>query len=146
MSLVRGGRTRRLLEITDEAPTWSGNMRSTMRWLAGSGALALGILAVGATWAHAGGCCGGAATVGARGYAAPAARAACCNRNMGGMAMPAATPASTAPAPAAAAPIAAAPAPPGAARAGVYTCPMHPNVVSGVPGSCPVCRMALVRR
>ncbi len=27
-----------------------------------------------------------------------------------------------------------------------YTCPMHPSVVSGAPGSCPYCHMALQRR
>lgn len=28
----------------------------------------------------------------------------------------------------------------------VYTCPMHPTVVSDKPGSCPICGMALVKR
>lgn len=26
-----------------------------------------------------------------------------------------------------------------------YTCPMHPSVVSGTPGSCPVCNMSLIK-
>jgi Cu(I)/Ag(I) efflux system membrane fusion protein len=30
--------------------------------------------------------------------------------------------------------------------ADVYTCPMHPSVVSDKPGSCPICGMALVKR
>jgi hypothetical protein len=34
----------------------------------------------------------------------------------------------------------------GPATTGVYTCPMHPNVVSSTPGSCPYCGMALTRR
>ena len=25
-----------------------------------------------------------------------------------------------------------------------YTCPMHPEVVQGTPGNCPICGMALV--
>ncbi len=37
-------------------------------------------------------------------------------------------------------------APPAAASAVVYTCPMHPDVVSEAPGSCPKCGMALVAR
>lgn len=28
----------------------------------------------------------------------------------------------------------------------VYTCPMHPDVISGKPGKCPKCRMTLVRK
>jgi hypothetical protein len=36
-----------------------------------------------------------------------------------------------------------APTPSGAA---VYTCPMHPEVVSDQPGRCPKCRMKLVRK
>ena len=32
------------------------------------------------------------------------------------------------------------------AQAEVYTCPMHPSVVSDRPGACPVCGMALVRK
>jgi Cu(I)/Ag(I) efflux system membrane fusion protein len=28
--------------------------------------------------------------------------------------------------------------------AAVYTCPMHPEVISDMPGSCPVCKMDLV--
>jgi hypothetical protein len=27
-----------------------------------------------------------------------------------------------------------------------YHCPMHPNVMSTFPATCPYCRMALVRR
>ncbi len=30
--------------------------------------------------------------------------------------------------------------------ADVYTCPMHPTIVSDKPGSCPICGMALVKR
>lgn len=30
--------------------------------------------------------------------------------------------------------------------ADVYTCPMHPSIVSDRPGSCPICGMALVKR
>ncbi|HEX7807995.1 MAG TPA: efflux RND transporter periplasmic adaptor subunit [Thermoanaerobaculia bacterium] len=30
--------------------------------------------------------------------------------------------------------------------ADVYTCPMHPSIVSDKPGSCPICGMALVKR
>ncbi len=30
--------------------------------------------------------------------------------------------------------------------ADVYTCPMHPSIVSNKPGSCPICGMALVKR
>jgi hypothetical protein len=70
---------------------------------------------------------------------------------MGGMPMPAATvqaPAaamqgmnmggSATPAPAAA---------PAAAAAGTtYSCPMHPNVVSATPATCPLCRMALQKK
>lgn len=33
-----------------------------------------------------------------------------------------------------------------AAHADVYTCPMHPTVVSDKPGTCPVCGMDLVRK
>lgn len=33
-----------------------------------------------------------------------------------------------------------------AAAATVYTCPMHPSVVSDKPGACPICGMALVKR
>ncbi len=32
---------------------------------------------------------------------------------------------------------------PPAARAGQYTCPMHPEIVSDAPGACPICGMAL---
>jgi len=32
-----------------------------------------------------------------------------------------------------------------AARAAIYRCPMHPSVVQGSPGSCPICGMDLVR-
>ncbi|MBC8108600.1 MAG: hypothetical protein H7Z14_18595 [Anaerolineae bacterium] len=39
---------------------------------------------------------------------------------------------------------AAAPAPDGAQ--GMYVCPMHPEVVSDVPGQCPKCGMKLVRK
>ena len=28
----------------------------------------------------------------------------------------------------------------------VYTCPMHPEVISGKPGTCPKCEMDLVRK
>lgn len=34
----------------------------------------------------------------------------------------------------------------GAAGAVVYTCPMHPEVVSDRPGRCPKCGMELVKR
>ncbi|HUT55264.1 MAG TPA: heavy metal-binding domain-containing protein [bacterium] len=35
----------------------------------------------------------------------------------------------------------------GAARQGVvYTCPMHPEVVSDQPGKCPICGMNLVEK
>lgn len=30
--------------------------------------------------------------------------------------------------------------------ADVYTCPMHPTIISDKPGSCPICAMALVKR
>src|SRR3972149_5280301 len=30
--------------------------------------------------------------------------------------------------------------------ADIYTCPMHPSVVSNKPGACPVCGMTLVKR
>jgi len=33
-----------------------------------------------------------------------------------------------------------------AQKAPVYTCPMHPSVISDRPGACPVCGMALVKR
>ena len=36
-----------------------------------------------------------------------------------------------------------APAPPPAAATGLYTCPMHPEVVRDGPGPCPICGMAL---
>lgn len=29
---------------------------------------------------------------------------------------------------------------------GTYTCPMHPEVQSDNPGSCPICGMALVKK
>ena len=32
---------------------------------------------------------------------------------------------------------------PPVASAGQYTCPMHPEVISDKPGSCPICGMAL---
>lgn len=32
------------------------------------------------------------------------------------------------------------------AAADVYTCPMHPSIVSDKPGSCPICGMSLVKR
>jgi ABC-type oligopeptide transport system substrate-binding subunit len=35
-------------------------------------------------------------------------------------------------------------APAAAGQAVVYTCPMHPEVVSNVPGKCPKCGMNLV--
>lgn len=35
---------------------------------------------------------------------------------------------------------------PSTTAADVYTCPMHPSVVSDRPGACPVCGMALVKR
>ncbi|MBB3186081.1 heavy metal-binding domain-containing protein [Microbacter margulisiae] len=28
----------------------------------------------------------------------------------------------------------------------IYTCPMHPKVVSDKPGSCPICGMTLVKK
>jgi len=34
----------------------------------------------------------------------------------------------------------------GHAHAGAYVCPMHEEVASDVPGDCPRCRMALVKR
>ncbi len=34
----------------------------------------------------------------------------------------------------------------GWARSGEYTCPMHPQIVSDAPGSCPICGMALEPR
>ena len=39
-------------------------------------------------------------------------------------------------------------APPDGARTGkvVYTCPMHPAVVSDAPGECPICGMELVEK
>ncbi len=33
-----------------------------------------------------------------------------------------------------------------AAEATIYTCPMHPSVISDRPGACPVCGMALVKK
>src|SRR6185369_2829910 len=42
-----------------------------------------------------------------------------------------------------AAPSAAPPTPPAAPAGAVYTCPMHPEVLSDRPGSCPICGMAL---
>ena len=30
--------------------------------------------------------------------------------------------------------------------AAVYTCPMHPEIVRNEPGSCPVCKMDLVKK
>ena len=33
-----------------------------------------------------------------------------------------------------------------AAAREIYTCPMHPSVVSERPGACPVCGMALVKK
>ncbi len=33
----------------------------------------------------------------------------------------------------------------GSARAGLYHCPMHPQIVSDKPGKCPICQMTLVR-
>ena len=35
------------------------------------------------------------------------------------------------------------PAPASAPAGASYTCPMHPSVLSAVPGACPVCHMAL---
>src|SRR6478609_6703882 len=31
-------------------------------------------------------------------------------------------------------------------RGGIYTCPMHPQIVRSEPGSCPICGMALEPR
>jgi hypothetical protein len=69
-------------------------------------------------------------------------------QSMGGMPMP------TAAAQAPAAPMQgmsmggyAAPAPaPVPAAGAIYYCPMHPNVVSSTPATCPVCRMALQKK
>ena len=38
------------------------------------------------------------------------------------------------------------PAQPAPAPQGLYTCPMHPEVVSDKPGHCPKCGMALVKK
>jgi multidrug efflux pump subunit AcrA (membrane-fusion protein) len=57
------------------------------------------------------------------------------------------TPSAPAPAPRptpAAGPAPRAPAPPASAAKTVYTCPMHPQVRSDEPGTCPICGMALV--
>ena len=62
-----------------------------------------------------------------------------------------ASPAPAATAPVAAAPVVTAPAPVAKTSAGrvktapktVYVCPMHPEVVSDVPGLCPKCNMKL---
>ncbi|MFO0890943.1 MAG: heavy metal-binding domain-containing protein [Isosphaeraceae bacterium] len=62
--------------------------------------------------------------------------------SMTGMAAPAAPAQTTGFAPAATAP-AASPAP---AASATYYCPMHPNVMSTFPATCPYCQMALKRR
>jgi hypothetical protein len=36
--------------------------------------------------------------------------------------------------------------PPAAAPAGAYVCPMHPDVQSAEPGTCPKCGMGLVKQ
>ena len=148
-------------------------MRSTMQTRIAAGVVAVSGLLVLASFAHAGGCCGGVGG-GSRGgflprafYSAPTARggASCCNMTgmaMGGMNM-AATPQApmagmnmAAPAPAApqngmagmnmAAPAPPAPAPAPAAAGAQYFCPMHPTVVSTGPATCPYCQMDLERR
>jgi hypothetical protein len=35
---------------------------------------------------------------------------------------------------------------PAADEAEVYACPMHPEVISKIPGTCPKCGMTLVKR
>jgi hypothetical protein len=35
---------------------------------------------------------------------------------------------------------------PGLDEAPVFTCPMHPDVKSGTPGTCPKCGMTLVKK
>ena len=137
-------------------------MKMTFRTAAALGVMLLGGLSLGVARAHAGGCGGGGASYrGGYGGGHTFARTAyyggggsCCSgmsmggmrmpmMNMSGMQMPAAgmqgmnmggysTPAPAAPV---------APAAPAAATQ--YFCPMHPDVVSSGPATCPYCQMAL---
>jgi hypothetical protein len=133
-------------------------MRSTLKTMALAGALAIGGLAMIHVPAHAG--CGGGGYRGTGGFGGghtfnagyPGGRAgAGCGGGCGmsgmsmpGMPMPAMDMAASAPASQAPAGYGqAAPQPAAGAR---YTCPMHPNVASATPGTCPYCRMALQRR
>lgn len=127
-------------------------MRSTLKTMAFAGVLAIGGLAMFHLSAHAG--CGGGRSGGGYGGghsfgAGYGSRGGSCGGGecgMSGMAMPGMNMGAYAPAPGYA-PVAYPQAPPQPAAASAqYTCPMHPTVLSGAPGSCPYCHMALQRR
>lgn len=128
-------------------------MRSTLKTMAFAGLLAIGGLALFHVSAHAG-CGGGTASGRSGGYYGGRSGGGCgggcgmSGMSMPGMAMPGMNMGAYAPAPAPGyAPVAYPQAAPQPAAAGAqYTCPMHPTVLSGAPGSCPYCHMALQRR
>ncbi len=135
-------------------------MRLMLRTMATAGVLTVGGLLAAAGLAHAGGCCGGGGsyrggpTYGRTNATASYGGASCCAmpgmstgemqmpmQRMGGMPIPtAAVQAPAAPMPGTNMGGYAAPA------AATYYCPMHPNVVSSTPATCPVCRMALQKK
>lgn len=138
-------------------------MRSTLKTMALAGVLALGGLAMIHVPAHAGCGGGGYRSTGGyggghsfnAGYSGARSGGGCGGCGMSGMSMPGmampgmnmgayASPPQAAPAYGPAAYPSVAPQP--AAAGAQYTCPMHPTVLSGAPGSCPYCHMALQRR
>ena len=138
-------------------------MRTTLQTVAQAGVLAIGTLLVLQTSVHAG--CGGGGGYGRAwgghtfnagyggGYHGGGGCGAWCGMDgmaMGGMAMPASggyqpyvQPTSYYPQNGGYPAATTQPAQPSSSH---YYCPMHPNIVSSTPGTCPICHMALSRR